>query len=137
LYTLPVSVQETIRASQLVENSATKAAAMDLGPTRSVSIGEVLIWKSLYSNKVVADIMERLNPNGFAAFTIWNTAVSRHICWRINHLKKKTMDMIGGNRSIDDYTTESLVAYFKADAISHFMKPHRLLELKNKGQKAR
>jgi hypothetical protein len=81
---LPCSIQETIHASQLVEDPAT----MDLGPTRPVSIGEVLAWSKLHGVTFAAHVVETLNPNH--CLVAKGGVGVRH---KLHRLRKKAKDL--------------------------------------------
>lgn len=101
---LPLSIQETFRASQLAEDPA----KMDFGPTRSVSIGELLVWASYYPVSFAAHVVETLNPDGCAAY-------GRSFRRRLNNVKVKSKEMMVGR--LDEYVTESLVVFLECDAL--------------------
>ena len=76
--TLPATTREIIRASE----RAADLVAVGLGPLRSISIGEVLVWAKHHFCMFAAGVLERLNPAGCLAFSghvggaLWLTGVS-------------------------------------------------------------
>lgn len=110
-HTLPLSVQETILASQEAEDPAT----LELGPTRLVSIAEVFVWTKLHKPMFVTRVVERLNPDGCVILNANYGGVVTKVYKRILDLGRDTKKKF--DSSLNTYVTESLVAFFERDAL--------------------
>ena len=110
--TLPPSTHQTMHASRQAADPNT----VELGPPRTISIAEGLVWAKLHSTVFAAHVLETLNPYGCATF--------KGVV--VDLVRTLTAEGTKINAAFGEYATESLDAYLNCGALID----HRCPEMK-------
>mmetsp|Transcript_82189 Transcript_82189/g.164253 ORF Transcript_82189/g.164253 Transcript_82189/m.164253 type:complete len:584 (+) Transcript_82189:55-1806(+) len=110
--TLLPSTHQTMHASRQAADPNT----VELGPPRTISIAEGLVWAKLHSTVFAAHVLETLNPYGCATF--------KGVV--VDLVRTLTAEGTKINAAFGEYATESLDAYLNCGALID----HRCPEMK-------